>query len=99
MRWIATEGQWILYQQLNEFPPRRSLADRVVRSLGRNDLRLPLFMQMEARNPRPPLWANVIRKLISAESAQVITGRANPREGLANLQREVLPLYKALQSK
>jgi multiple sugar transport system substrate-binding protein len=98
MRWIATEGQWILYQQLNEFPPRRSLADRVVRSLDRNDLRLPLFTQMEMRNPRPPLWANVIRKLISAESAQVITGRVNPREVLANLQREVLPLYKALQS-
>lgn len=97
MRWIALEGMWILYQQLEQFPPHRQLADRAIRQLDRSDLRLPLFLQMEVRNPRPPLWANVIRKLISAEN-QVISGTVNPREVLANLQREILPMYQALQS-
>ena len=41
MRWIALEGMWILYQQLEQFPPHRQLADRAIRQLDRNDLRLP----------------------------------------------------------
>lgn len=96
MRWIATEGQWILYQHLGEFPPYRPLVDRAIRALDRNDPRLPLFAQMEARNPRPPLWANVIGKLISAENTQIISLRTTPREALSNLQREIAPLYRQL---
>lgn len=96
LRWLAEDGQRILYERLAQFPTRRAVGDRVRRSLSPDDRRLPLFAQMAVRNPRPPLWANVLGKLITAENAEIIPLKSNPRDVLHNLQREVAPLYAPL---
>lgn len=46
----------------------------------------------------PQLWSNVHGRLTSVFNSQIISGsRGNPREALANLQREFVPLYETIR--
>ncbi len=96
LRWIATEGQKILYERLGEFPTSMSVAYPIIESLPMDDPRVPLFEMVAERNPRPPLWAPVIRALISAEGT-IRRMEDTPRNVLENLQRQYVPEYEKLQ--
>lgn len=96
LRWIANEGQRILYEHLGEFPTSMKVADPIISSLPMDDPRVPLFNQVGERNPRPPLWAPVIRALIR-EEAKIRSMEETPRNVLENLQRQFVPEYEKLQ--
>ncbi len=96
LRWMSTEGQRILYKHHAQFPTRREVADEIRANIDPEDPRVPLFMQMDNRNPRPPLWAKVIGRLNSLQSSEIITLNQNPRDVLENLQREFGPQYEML---
>ena len=96
VEFLATEGQRLLYEHHHEFPTNLSVANKTRAKLSPDDRRFPLFMQMEARNPRPPLWARLIQGLIGAEP-QILSLSATPDAVLQNLQRQLEPLYEVLR--
>ena len=96
LHWIANEGQRILYEHLGEFPTGVRVAEPIIASLPHDDLRIPLFNQVGERNPRPPLWAPVIRALLREES-RIIQMQDTPANVLENLQREFVAEYERLQ--
>jgi ABC-type glycerol-3-phosphate transport system substrate-binding protein len=98
MQWLATEGALLNYAMRDEFPTNRAVAQKVIRTLKSDDKRIPMLNQMDERNPRPPLWSNVHGRLTSVFNSSIIgVSRGNPREALANLQREFVPLYEAIR--
>lgn len=98
LAWIAKEGQRILYEHLGEFPTSIAVAQPIIESLSRDDLRVPLFDQVAERNPRPPLWAPVIRALLSAES-RILSLSETPQNVLEDLQRQFEPQYERLKAR
>ena len=97
LRWLSIEGQRILYERLAQFPTRREVADDVRRTIQPDDPRVPLFAQMDSRNPRPPLWASVIGRLNNVQANAIVTRTQTPSEALEALQREFMPQYALLR--
>lgn len=96
LQWLATEGQKILFEDMDQFPTNLVEADWAKRQLQPTDPRLPLFNQMGERNPRPPLWSKVL-SLLSSAQGQVLSLKANPRDVLQGVQTQAIPLYQELK--
>lgn len=97
LQWIAHEGQHILYERLGEFPTNASLAEDAIGAMHMDDPRVPLFQQVNERNPRPPLWAPLIRALNSAEASTIRSITDTPINTLEDLQRQFVPRYEELK--